>query len=167
MSKSQWLSDSKNLSINWFFVLGDSGELNFFNLEVCVCVCLKKIKQKFSQNDSLVDQELSVSGGSGPSREDRFQDAKTRQGFLFLGGKHRGSRWRFWWMEIWRGSSYILNTFETRNWLVSSEISVEILAKRTSSCECCSSLRRVSSFHRLTQGSCNRSLGLLRDIFLS
>lgn len=65
-----------------------------------MCVCLKKIKQKFSQNDSLVDQELSVSGGSGPSREDRFQDAKTRQGFLFLGGKHRGSRWRFWWMEI-------------------------------------------------------------------
>eukprot|EP00434_Breviolum_minutum_P004385 symbB.v1.2.003863.t1/scaffold211.1/size373615/4 len=27
-------------------------------------------------------KELSVSGGSGPSREDRFQDAKTRQGLL-------------------------------------------------------------------------------------
>lgn len=73
-------------------------------------------------------------------------------------GKTPGKPGRFWWMEISRGSSYILNTFGTRNLLVSSVISVEILAKRTSSCECCSSLRRVSSFHRLTQGSCNHSL---------
>ena len=59
----------------------------------CVWVCLKKIKQKFSPNDSLVDQELSVSGGSGPSREDRFQDAKTRQGFVL--GENTGEAGAF------------------------------------------------------------------------